>query len=1171
MRKIKNYIITLFFALFAINNTAQQIIPDNETLSSFNPAKTEVLAKKSIVLKPGFSSTGHNSFHAWIDPLAPIGTNPGGPVDEVYESGIIDGMNYIKTYSAYKDYQISDPNSLSISNSNIAYQYFDGLGRPVQTVQVGVSPEGRDVVQPIVYDDFGRVAEEYLPYAVKQNGSSAGGFRPYALEEQENCYEHFFKEGGYALSKKEFDGSPLNRVMETLGPGKGWHTDNKKVTVDYGANTATEVIIWSVDASGNLQKGNDYAAGELYKTTTTDEDGKTSVEYKNKQGQVILTVAKDAVNGDAKTYYVYDDFGLLRWVLPPKASANGNISATEKTELCYYYEYDKRKRMTLKSLPGAAPIKMVYDQRDLLVATQDGEHAPNNWIITKYDAFSRPILTGKYTYTGTDDLQTHVNGLDTLWESYDKDNDSYTNNAFPAGITEDDIYSVTYYDDDDFVKYLVTQDAGYDYKDVYGVAVSDKTKGLIMATKTRVLWHNSLKLGDEEWLYTINYYDKYGRVIQTIADNHKGGRDIISNKYNFTGELLESKQEHTNSNIIIDKQFTYDRMGRLQWEKEDLNGAGNWVTTSSNEYNELGQLKTNTIGGKQTVDYQYNIRGWMTHINDPASLGSDLFAMQLKYNDGNSKLYNGNIAQIDWKSKTFGGLKSYEFTYDALNRLDIANFANDDYKVEYDYDLNGNITSLVRHGKKSDESFGLIDNLSYTYNGNQLIKVDDAESQTEGFSDNGSTVATEYFYNDNGNLTRDLNKKIESITYNHLNLPDRLQIFTDQSHTMDYIYDAAGIKLRKEVLGVTTDYIGNFIYQDDVLKYILTSNGRIVVEGSTYNYQYHIKDHLGNTRVTFDATGNVLQEDSYYPFGMAMNGLDTVYAQLDPDNKNKYLYNGKELQDDLGLDWYDYGARFYDAQLGRFHVVDPLAEEYFGWTPYNYVANNPILLVDPNGMEWVNPYQRELDKERKKENPNEEKIAQLEKLAQGVNDVLDALKENDKELYDFIDGLQYEGYNVYVSVYLSNESEGSLGETGDTKLSLSGGADGKFYIKGKGFDDKFSGEDIMSKPKTTANTINILLFNNKDVKRDETLANEAGDVMFTTQYPSKAYQDAKVAKGVTNYLDLHTTHYSFAVENVYQQKKRGTYQSNNAYPLILITKTKFTTQDGKKTIERKKK
>jgi RHS repeat-associated protein len=164
-----------------------------------------------------------------------------------------------------------------------------------------------------------------------------------------------------------------------------------------------------------------------------------------------------------------------------------------------------------------------------------------------------------------------------------------------------------------------------------------------------------------------------------------------------------------------------------------------------------------------------------------------------------------------------------------------------------------------------------------------------------------------------------------------------------------YTYTSAGAKLKKVVVSgssVTTDYVGNIVYENNVLKYILTSEGKIIPSGNGYIHEYHVKDHLGNTRVSFevgvDGALSVNQVTDYYPFGMAHPGT--------LGGANKYLYNGKELQDELGLDWYDYGARMYDPAIGRWHVVDPLAEKYYSLSPYNYVAGNPLLFIDPNGM-----------------------------------------------------------------------------------------------------------------------------------------------------------------------------------------------------------------------------
>ena len=104
----------------------------------------------------------------------------------------------------------------------------------------------------------------------------------------------------------------------------------------------------------------------------------------------------------------------------------------------------------------------------------------------------------------------------------------------------------------------------------------------------------------------------------------------------------------------------------------------------------------------------------------------------------------------------------------------------------------------------------------------------------------------------------------------------------------------------------------------------------------------------------FDENKQVLQNYTYYPFGMEMNGFDYMASST---LKNDYLYNGKELQEDFGLGWYDYGARFYDAAVGRWHVVDPMAESYSRLSIYNYVRNNPIIRIDHNGM-WDDEFNR---------------------------------------------------------------------------------------------------------------------------------------------------------------------------------------------------------------------
>ena len=303
---------------------------------------------------------------------------------------------------------------------------------------------------------------------------------------------------------------------------------------------------------------------------------------------------------------------------------------------------------------------------------------------------------------------------------------------------------------------------------------------------------------------------------------------------------------------------------------------------------------------------------------------------------------------------------------------------NNKYDELIDYDKVGNITTLKRYGK-SDNGFGLIDNLSYVYNNNQLMKVTDtADSSVTYYGAfhfvDGADAETEYVYDANGNITQDFNKKISKIEYNSLNLPSMIQYsHGDQAH---YGYDAAGRKLSVRhiispvniyvPMGSTTlpenaflEWRGFDVYADNIQYFMEKSlsvfptrlnfdGGYITSIDDTPVYHYYLQDHLGNNRMVVNANGEVGQVNHYYAFGGLMGestGGDT----------QTYKYNGKELDRINGLDWYDYGARNYDAALGRWHVVDPLAEKYYNVSPYAYCGNNPVNRIDPNGMEmdWV--------------------------------------------------------------------------------------------------------------------------------------------------------------------------------------------------------------------------
>ena len=395
--------------------------------------------------------------------------------------------------------------------------------------------------------------------------------------------------------------------------------------------------------------------------------------------------------------------------------------------------------------------------------------------------------------------------------------------------------------------------------------------------------------------------------------------------------------------------YTYDHADRISKVQHSLGSTA--ITLYDATYDNFGRLLTKQYHGTSTnkLTYTYNLRSWLTGISGTR------FTQNLYYNTGvGTAKYNGSISSMTWKSGNESTVRGYKFTYDGLDRMlnatygetaSISTNANRFSENVTGYDKNGNIKGLQRYGQLSSTSYGLIDNLTLTLNGNQLSCVEDAVSTaaygTNTAFVNGASVAGEYAYDANGNLTKDLNKGITDIQYNVLNLPSTVS-FSDGS-TITYTYGADGTKLRTvHKIGsttTTTDYCGNVIYENGTQKLLLTEEGYINLAG-TQQYHYYLKDHQGNNRVVINRSGTVEETNHYYPFG-------GVFATA--GNTQPYKYNGKEFDTKKGLNWYDYGARHYDTALGRFTTNDRFAEKYYSMSPYQYGANSPVVNIDVNG------------------------------------------------------------------------------------------------------------------------------------------------------------------------------------------------------------------------------
>ncbi|WP_281989690.1 DUF6443 domain-containing protein [Aquimarina aggregata] len=918
-----------------------------------------------------------------------------GCADTPYAGITISNENYVFT-RAYQEEM--DANTDINFNKDVieSITYFDGLGRPKQQVGIKASPQAKDIVTHITYDQYGRQAQQYLPFE-RSTGTTTplGSYASVNVVTDINSYYNNVYGADFtvapdhqnfnAYSESIFEPSPLNRVQEQGAPGSAWKANkdvdtDHTIKFDWDTNTLEEVIKFRVQFTGSdtesptLVKQDYYPVGELQVTSTKDEnwtaaDGNnhTTREYTDKAGRVVLKRTYNttpntsggssaAGGGEAHdTYYVYDDFGNLTYVIPPKVTTADGVSTTEMSELCYQYKYDYRNRLIEKKIPGKGWEYIVYNTLDQPILTQDPLlKGQGVWLFTKYDALGRVAYTGKITDSRDRKvIQDEATAYsDDVWVGKTTSGIRYDDGGYPK-VTGDETLTINYYDDYEF------DIAGLESPGtVSGEAITNRTRSLSTGSKVKVL-------GEDKWITTVTYYDNKARPIYVASNNeYLNTTDIIESELDFVGKVLKTKTTHTkgsNAAIVTVDTFTYDHMGRAKKQTQQINNQDTEVIVE-NSYDAVGQLISKKVGGGlQDVNYSYNVRGWLKSINEGTTANGALFGFEIDYNTGANPLYNGNIAKTSWQTANDNVTRSYAYTYDALNRI-VTGIGNDGRYdlMNVSYDKVGNILSLNRKGhvNAGATSFGDMDLLSYVYNsGNKLLKVVDTANKTYGFKD-GTNTNDDYDYDSNGNMIKDQNKGITSITYNHLNLPETVSISNSEgTGTISYIYDATGAKLKKTAPSggslITTEYTGGFVYKNDQLQYMSTPEGYATPEGSSYRYVYQYKDHLDNVRLSYtkNATDSleIVEENNYYPFGLQHKGYNSAVSSLGNSTAQLLGFGGKEEQNELGLNWIDITARNYDPALGRWMNLDPLAEKMRRHSPYNYAFDNPIYFIDPDG------------------------------------------------------------------------------------------------------------------------------------------------------------------------------------------------------------------------------
>ncbi|MCH7411523.1 DUF6443 domain-containing protein, partial [Belliella sp. DSM 111904] len=780
--------------------------------------------------------------------------------------------NYVKTYTA----KVASTNQTTIKTGTAAQSYksityFDGLGRPKQEVVQQGAVNGRDIVKPIVYDAYGRQARSHLPYA-ESDGITDGRFRTSGVSRQATYYQSKFSDA-YGYTEAQFEPSPLNRVDKQAAQGASWRMGTgREVKFSRRPNTTADAVrIFTINASGLPQSSAVYAANMLWVEIVDDEDNKRTMSYTDKLGRVILKKVQHTASptgagytGWLCTYYVYDDFGDLRVVIPPRAveilvSKSWATASTTNTTLAnaqyYRYTYDGRRRLVEKKLPGKNTEFIIYDEQNRVVATQDGVLAASSkWLYNKYDALGRVIMTGITTQTGSRaTVQALVTGNNNAVLSTAAT--PTTTGGWPSNLGE--ILSAYYYDSYAGLttfSYLKPSSPYTNFHDH-----DSNIHGLLAGKKVKNYASNSL-------LTTMFFYDSKGREIQSVSQHHLSNSVRVSTRYNFENKPEQTLSQYNGSTYNVLKTWIYNNNGSIAQVKHKVN-TGTEHTIVQNTYSEVGEL-INKSNPATSLGYQYNIRGWLT---DMTSTDSRVFHQKLYYQTGGgANRWNGNISAIDWKGED-NKWRKYSYVYDNAQRLSSATYTvpnttaeNGRYTVNaITYDANGNILTMNRSGQRTTSTYGAVDNLTYTYESNadlssysnRLLKVADGITTTNYTSKDFKPVSggANYSYDVNGNQTVNSDKGITSITYNHLNLPTEI-VFTGTNRRILYDYDADGVKVRQRVYtgstspSSTTNYIGEFVFNGSAIDYILHEEGRVVYETGGSFYEYNIKDHLGNVR-----------------------------------------------------------------------------------------------------------------------------------------------------------------------------------------------------------------------------------------------------------------------------------------------------------------------------------
>ncbi|MDE6854114.1 MAG: hypothetical protein K2J38_03560, partial [Muribaculaceae bacterium] len=874
------------------------------------------------------------------------------------------GDNYVKQ-TMWRSSSASADHPYTRSN-------FNGLGRKVSDVSALNQSGWKYIASAYGYDDMGRPVRTYSAAAV-------GSDSPSESDVASAASSYYGDDRPWTVTSYE----PSQRALavSALKAGSAWHTGDHKATVRRRVNsTGTyKCARYEVGSDGGIQFKGYYATGALTVDESTDEDGVKILTFTDFRGNTVMRK-----QGASSTRYVYDDYGALRYVLPPDMSDTSYpASSAALLSKAYIYRYDERGRLVYSKIPGRSASEYVYDDAGRLVAENDADLG-SKWRLHFYDKAGRKVLVTEATMTvGAAKRAQLARPCTAVAGTPGSGLKGYSVNfTFPADNT---VRLAMYYDN--YASQTSLPSAGGTYLSApVGLATG--------------MWAATDDNGGVSEMYR---YDNAGRVTCRVTDR-ADCRIITSTTYNYasqpvsTTDYVYDKTKATWQKHTVTRTFTYDGGGRMTQERTLY--AGHPAVITDYTYNAVGQVGKTVIGLEGTTagemvpanvsrEYTYDVHGWPVKIEtgvpltlvrpNPLDIAGHYYSTAaaqndivvrgpfdvepirqrltetIHYADGTTPRYNGTPSA---RGLTQGG--RYDYRYDRYDRLIAADYTapestpEADFSTAYTYDILARVKTVKRHGivdlDGETEVFGMLDDLTMTYEDGRLSKM--ASNITEETGRNFYGRTGWYYgtympsciinYNDAGRLTKDSGRMLETVIYNTLGLPTLYSAgsgqYTTTAPRRERVNDATGRKVRQTeyeyvrgVQTVTSDrrYMGSYTFNADTLERIDFTGGYFDGRG---NAHFMFTDWQGNVTITTDSSGEIEQHIGYYPYGEPWR---------EPSGQRATLFAGKERLRGQSAGDYDFGPRGLRSTAGNWDGADRNAGDYPWWSPWSYCGGNP--------------------------------------------------------------------------------------------------------------------------------------------------------------------------------------------------------------------------------------